>query len=83
MCVALVIFPMATAFKEATRGLNIKEGDELFTNAQQIWAMLDEMAANNPEAYQKFISKQKKEHDEATRLSQPPLPKFAVSTKDV
>lgn len=35
--------------------------EALAQRAQQVWTMLDEMAANNPETYQKFINKQMKE----------------------
>lgn len=33
----------------------------LLQKAQQVWTMLDEMAANNPETYKKFIDKQMRE----------------------
>lgn len=45
--------------------------------AQQIWSMLDNMAAEDPESYRKFIDKQLKEGKEALK---PPNPYMCVQT---
>lgn len=45
--------------------------------ARQIWSMLDNMAAEDPESYRKFIDKQLKEGKEALK---PPNPYICVQT---
>ena len=53
-------------------------GDKLLQQAQHVWAMLDDMADKDPEAYRRFIEKQAKEHKE---LTGPPQPHMCVRTQ--
>lgn len=53
------------------------DSDGLKTQAQHIWSMLDDMAANDPAAYRKFIDRQMKEGKEAMS---PPKPHMCVLT---
>jgi hypothetical protein len=71
-----------SSFASAAKSLNLTEGDAL-AHAQQIWTMLDEMAATSPEKYAAFIAQQRKEHDDLVRKSRPPQPKYAIATTDV
>lgn len=52
--------------------------EKMSTQAQQIWAMLDDMAQNDPGAYRKFINKQMKEGKE---FMAPPDPHMCVQVK--
>lgn len=45
--------------------------DQMASKAQQIWAMLDDMAENDPAAYQKFIDQQMKEGRDNMTLPEP------------
>ena len=71
------------SFAEAAKQFNLKDGDGVFRNAQQLWSMLDEMAASNPAAYKAFIEKQRQEHEALVKQNAPPTPVFAVATADV
>ncbi|KAI8779613.1 PIH1 domain-containing protein 2 [Biomphalaria glabrata] len=51
-----------------TESLN---SDQMASKAQQIWAMLDDMAENDPAAYQKFIDQQMKEGRDNMTLPEP------------
>ena len=69
----------------------------MVAKAQQLWTMLDDMAAHNPEAscaialrgdhaaqgYKDFIDKQRREHDELQRKQRPPEPIFSLLTTEV
>ena len=52
------------------------ERDALFKQADHMWKMLDNMAEQDPEGYQRFIKKQLEEG--ATNLK-PPQPVFCLS----
>ena len=54
------------------------EGDKLLQQAQQVWAMLDDMADKDPQAYKRFIEKQAQEHKE---LTAPPQPHMSIKTQ--
>ena len=54
------------------------EGDKLLKQAQHVWSMLDDMAAKDPQAYARFIEKQKKEYHD---LRAPPEPHMCVKTE--
>ena len=41
--------------KQTLGGTN---GDQVLSQAQSIWTMLDQLAENNPSAYKKFIEQQ-------------------------
>ncbi|KAL5019766.1 hypothetical protein ScPMuIL_002658 [Solemya velum] len=51
--------------------------DSMVKQASHIWSMLDDMAANNPQAYKKFIDQKMKERDE---YFSPPEPHMCVQT---
>ncbi|KAK3107152.1 hypothetical protein FSP39_008233 [Pinctada imbricata] len=51
--------------------------DSMMKQAQNIWTMLDEMAENNPQAYQKFINEKTKKGMEYMK---PPEPHMCVQT---
>ena len=51
--------------------------DSMMQQAQHMWAMLDDMAHNDPAAYRKFIDKQLKEGQETMK---PPEPHMCVAT---
>ncbi|XP_048254000.1 PIH1 domain-containing protein 2-like isoform X1 [Haliotis rufescens] len=51
--------------------------DDLLKQAQNIWTMLDDMAANNPQGYKQFMDKQMKEGKQALA---PPNPHMVVKT---
>ncbi|XP_064650517.1 PIH1 domain-containing protein 2-like [Lineus longissimus] len=51
--------------------------ENMMAKAQQIWTMLDDMSENNPQAYRKFIDKQKQESKEWTT---PPETHMCVQT---
>ena len=46
------------------------DGD-LLKAAEQVWGVLDKMAANSPEEYQKFIKEQLKEGEEVMAAPEP------------
>jgi len=50
---------------------------DITKTAEQIWSMLDNMAADDPEGYKKFIDKQLKEGKEAMK---PPVPHMCIQT---
>ena len=52
--------------------------EDLSKNAQHVWQMLDELAANNPSAYRKFIDKQMQD---AKEYNVKPIPNMCISTK--
>ena len=49
----------------------------MMEQAQEIWKMLDNMAASNPEGYKKFIETQMKEAKESMK---PPDPHMCIKT---
>ena len=53
------------------------KSENFMKQAHHLWSMLDEMAANNPEGYRKFIDKNLKEGKEAM---QPPKPNMCIQT---
>ena len=53
-------------------GLN---SDDMMTQASHIWQMLDDLSANDPAAYRKFIDKHMKEGKEQMK---PPEPHMCV-----
>jgi len=54
-----------------------KDSENTMKQAQHIWSMLDDLAAQNPEAYRKFIDKHLTEGREAMR---PPEPHMCLQT---
>ena len=63
--------------------LKLGNDSDLLVKAQQLWDMLDEMAATNPEAYDKFISNQMKEKDKLLAEVAPPAPQYALLVNEV
>lgn len=57
---------------------NKMERDSLLRQADHMWKMLDNMAENNPEGYQRFI---KKQLQEGSAHFKPPEPVFCLSCK--
>jgi len=53
------------------------DSENMMKKAQHIWSMLDDLAAQNPEAYRKFIDKHLSEGKDAMR---PPEPHMCVQT---
>lgn len=51
---------------------------KLLEQANKLWSMLDDMAEQDPQAYQRFIEKQCKEHQESMA---PPKPHMCVKTQ--
>ncbi|KAM3922510.1 PIH1 domain-containing protein 2 [Leptodactylus fuscus] len=52
--------------------------DQLLSQVNQFWSMLDDMAENNPQSYQKFIERHLKEGKE---FMAPPEPHLCLQTK--
>ncbi|MEE6484433.1 hypothetical protein FKM82_013866 [Ascaphus truei] len=52
--------------------------NEMLTQVNQLWSMLDDMAENSPESYQKFIQRHMKEGKE---FMAPPEPHLCLQTK--
>ena len=52
--------------------------DSMMKQAAHIWSMLDDMAANDPAGYRKFLDKQMSEAKESMK---PIEPHMCVSTK--
>ena len=52
------------------------ERESLLKQADHMWKMLDNMAENNPEGYQRFI---KKQLQEGSTHFKPPKPVFSLS----
>ena len=69
-------------FKAATAALNLKQGDAMFTQAAQLWEMLDDMAKTNPTKYRQFIDKQRADRDRLVAETAITAV-FAVYTTDV
>ncbi|OCT72518.1 PIH1 domain-containing protein 2 [Xenopus laevis] len=51
---------------------------DMFAQVNQLWSMLDDMAENSPESYQKFIQRHMKEGKE---FMAPPEPNLCIQTK--
>ena len=71
----------ANSFATAAAALNIKGEDAV--RAEQMWSMLDELAASDPAAYKAFLDKQKREYEALQEQNKPPQPVFTVATHDV
>ena len=62
--------------KQNTKMESSTERESLLRQADHLWKMLDNMAENNPEGYQRFIKKQLQEGSEHLK---PPEPVFCLS----
>ena len=54
--------------------------EAMVANAQQVWGMLDDMAASNPSAYHAFLHKQRREY---LAITAPPVSVFTIRTVNV
>ena len=53
-------------------------GSKNISEAQHIWAMLDDMAQSDPQAYKNFVAKQM---EEGRKAMSPPRPHMCIETK--
>lgn len=58
-------------------GSDEEGNNKLLQQAQQVWNMLDDLADNDPQGYQRFIQKQTADYKEMTA---PPQPYMCVKT---
>ena len=65
--------------KDACRQMGIDPG-EFGDQAKEIWSMLNDMAQNDPEKYQEFLSKQMEESKRPPRRGFEPRPGFSFKT---
>lgn len=69
-------------FKVLAESLNLQEHSGLLTQAQQLWSMLDDMAASDPAKYDAFIKKQMEEKERLQKELQPPHPEIGVQLRE-
>jgi hypothetical protein len=75
---------MAESFASFAAQMGIKDDSEgLLTQAKQLWDMLDDMAATNPEGYRKFLAKQAEEAKKLDSETAAPAPRFALRLQQV
>lgn len=70
-------------FAQAAAALGLQDAEpEQVEQAAKFWEMMDDMARENPDGYQRFIGKQMKEREDFLKNNAAPTPKFLAKCTD-